>query len=233
MAEWLEPAISFFKDKTVHLSYRISLFIVGVVILLAVNDLSGFTRNLLINRKLEQIKELQVIDSSIVKRDTAVSRRFKELKNEIVNEQSYIGSWYRFYSKTNGRTTVTKPSGQTNKPAKYDVSRDRWYNATLWFLTYFGIGIFIGFGVPYSIFYSKDDTKTKLTTVAGIFILLPVMYCYGWVYKYIITSLVPIYYDKIWINYIVNVAGQVLITYLLYYAEEKFKKSRLRRQVRV
>ncbi len=227
MAEWIDVPVDFLKDNTIRLTYKVSVIIVALTLGLVINDVFGLTRNWLISRKLEQIKELQSIDSLRIAKDTAVAKKLTELTNNIVHEQGYIGIMYSRLHYLFKDTTYTAAS--TSMPAadasEVKASHHFWYMVTAMFMFYIMLFIVVPLGLFYTFFVSSESSKEKVTIVAGFIIIVVVSYGIQLLYRYLI-ELIPIFDKAVWINYSINLAGQLIIAVILIsiYRRQQAKK---------
>ncbi len=216
MNNLLDKIIDFFRDKSVHVSFRVSLALAIMLFLFVINDYLRWSHYHKIDSQLQQIIILKQIDSNVIHNDTTISRKFTELKKAIVYDTSFFESAIVAIKNTKlfnsgkeiNRKIKTHDQKSENTTNSQSYNSINWFDITAMLFTYVTI-LILSIALLVTLFAKSDTLKNKLSIVVGIIIFILLMYGVGRIYTSGI-SLIPIF-NPILINYTINIIGQILI----------------------
>ena len=209
----LSELLNFIKDKSFHISYKITFIILGVTFLLIVNDWFGLTRNYQINSSLNQIEQLNRIDSSILK-NNQIQNKLQELTFRVANSKPYM---------FNVMENIKSLSNNNDNYSQKSPIVTDWYDISAMSLTYIFI-FFILFTII-SILFSSSNWSEKKNSLLGAITIGILIFGIGRIYKFLLLLIIPVFTEMLWINHILNVGIQVgIISYLVIRARKSKSK---------
>jgi len=193
--------VQFLKNKGIHITVRLATIVLSLTALVILNDVTGFTRNYLLNSRLDQIIKLKQIDHDVLKNDSSANKKYLEIKNELINNQSVTGK------------LIDQAKNVTMNLKTTPISNSSWlYLSTM---AYFYVVVIIFLAVLVSTIVGPAGGKgEKIKTIASIVVAIIAIFIIGTVYK-LLVSLIPCFINFEWINYSVYFFLPFLFTYFI------------------
>lgn len=187
--------IDYFTNQNYKLAEKFVVTFSILLILLLINNLTGFTYYYSVGKKIELIKEL---DESIYnnKSDSITMNFALDLKKEIIDEKNLSDRFSNFISNINLSKYGKKI--QKNKLLFNLSSSGLWY---LLIIIIIPLSFLNGLNTPFN------------EKVIGAIIMGLLLSFFAWIY-YIVFSLIPIINNNWTYNYIINLLLQISSFYL-------------------
>jgi hypothetical protein len=208
--EIIKVFVNWFNNPKIRTSFRVSLAVCLTFLLLFLNDILGISRNYILDKRLSQLIELQKLEPNIIQTDKAYNHEYQKTKEQILKNESHTNrllnfiKGYSFNSNPIPVDPIKPPNSNNPKGTSID-----WFDFSARIVFYL-IEIFIILTFVFGVIFSKDDSKGKTSATVGLLIVFLVIHALGSIFKFLI-SLIPIFENSLWINYLINVSIQIIL----------------------
>lgn len=196
MGDIFKHLFEFLFLKTKSLSIKILYAIVLAIALLLINDYFGFTENIFINRKLQQLQKIKELDPTTFQSDSLIKTEIVTLKYQILTKQTFIDKARKVISEISLKPLINWRS----------------FSASLFWLSAMVM-------LPFMAFAKKG---TRLWPRLGVVILSEIGLFLIAVAYIKVLSIVPTF-EYIWINHLINYIVQILTAF--FFASRSSRKK--------
>ena len=219
MGEIILVYFNFLKSKSTHLSIRVLLTIIMLIPIFVFNDISGLTRTYFLNQRLTQLVQLKTLNPNILTTDKDFQKSYIELKAEILYYKPItISAWEYFRTIPIGKASfIPNDPIKSNTPTGDSIVESNhriiWFDISSMLVSY--LTMFLCVALIISTPFTKADFENKLRTIIGSILILLITYLLGRSFKAILLWIIPIYKGHLWINYIINILFQAIISWAI------------------
>jgi hypothetical protein len=210
----MESIIKYFFDRQIRISSKAAFIVIGIALILILNDIFNFSSSYVINDKISQIKEL----NAIIK-DSATDEKTKyyaiNARQEIIENSNCINNSIDYFKNISWENKVEMINNPNDREVIEASQKENIkLNVILQHLTSGGFFYILGIIFVFVIIFDKNqELLDKLGT--SIFVLI-IFFLIGWFWSAIIGLIPIIDKNQIWINYTVNLAAQGIGLFALY-----------------
>ena len=200
MSELLNFILNLFKpEKSDTNTKKVSLLIILATILLVINYFFGFSKQYNFEKKVENLKNIEILLKSNI--DNKTKKFLLEKRNEITEE-------YQF----DENEIYNKPKKVVNSYLDFRKFRILHYISSSW------IFIFILIYIPFSL--SRKSTIEKgtyfISRLTTVLVMMSLSYIFSILYANLLEFVPILSYKYLWINYIFNFFSVFILLFLMW-----------------
>lgn len=200
MSELLNFILNLFKpEKSDTNTKKVSLLIILATILLVINYFFGFSKQYNFEKKVENLKNIEILLKSNI--DNKTKKFLLEKRNEITEE-------YQF----DENEIYNKPKKVVNSYLDFRKFHILHYISSSW------IFIFILIYIPFSL--SRKSTIEKgtyfISRLTTVLVMMSLSYIFSILYANLLEFVPILSYKYLWINYIFNFFSVFILLFLMW-----------------
>jgi uncharacterized protein YnzC (UPF0291/DUF896 family) len=204
--------LTFLVDKTRRPSHKVLMVLSAFLLLLFINNLTGFTYYYNNRNKIEQINQISRLlhDSTLSQEEIA---ELKDLRRNILKYRSMLDATYNWIS-----TVSFTNESEFSAPNQPEVNKYSSRNSYWHFLSASWPWIFAMLGLPFA---AIADKKSPLWQNILILIFAEmILWAIAWGYAKLL-SLIPIILDNSVYNYALNILISIILGLIVYLNRKK------------
>lgn len=210
MSDYVSAIWKFFENKSISISKKISIVILIILSALAVDNIGGFSYRYMNSQKLDYLLKIEKTKEQF-NQDKVVCDMLDKMKYELINRKNIFEKFFDLFDNQD----IEKNKLSNDKIGIYNqnIQRNQFLHtisSSLFWIIWLIIFLFILIISPFA--PSKDKYGIMLGMIIGISGMSILIWTTQWLF-----GLLPIFFDRPWINYIfqfiINLIPISILTY--------------------
>lgn len=225
--EWIKE---FFTSKTHSIGKKMGIAFLTLFVIFFINDYMGISYFYITNMKINHIIKIEEA-KYYCKNDTTLIEYLNKIEQKSLNKKSYITKFIDLFEKSSNLKEKTIINKHDNVVAenksdrklqsilKENPVRSKLWNTITSSFTQI-IGVLLAFFLMITSFFSSKGERFNLF-LASIFLLIictSLIWFLQWIF-----GLIPVIWDRAYINYVINLILNLLLTLITYHFSKNIK----------